>query len=421
MLDLRFVEANPDLVRANLAKRAAEVDLDAILGLIARRRTLIAEVDALRAQIKTLAAQARGPVDESHRQRARELREREAGCDRELTAVEAELHERASWLPNMLDPRVPLGGEEANEVLRVVGDPPELDFKPKPHHEIGEQLGLIDVARGVRAAGARFYLLKNEAVRLRYALVRMLLDRCAAQGPSGPRNGFELVSPPYLARPQTLFASGYLPFAQKDNFRLADSDLSLIGTSEQSLLGIHLDEQLTELPLLYLGDSMCFRTETGNYGRDTAGIFRVHQFYKLEQIVYCRPAESEEWHLRCLENEEWLLQQLELPYRVVLTAAGDLAPPGAIKYDCEAWFPGQARYREVTSNTNLTDYQTRRGNVRYKLGSERGFPHTISATGFTDRHVLAIIENFQQPDGSVAIPTNLQPYMDGQTVITPRQ
>jgi seryl-tRNA synthetase len=414
MLDLRFVEANPDLVRANLEHRAADVDLDAILALIARRRALVGEVDGLRAQIKTLAAQTRGPVDEAHRQRARELREQEAACDRELTVVETDLNERAAWLPNMLDARVPVGGEEANQILRVVGDPPAFDFEPKPHHEIGERLGLIDVARGVRAAGARFYLLKNEAVRLRYALVRMLLDRCAAQG-------FELVSPPYLARPQTLFASGYLPFAQKDNFRLADSDLSLIGTSEQSLLGIHLDEQLAELPLCYLGDSMCFRTETGNYGRDTAGIFRVHQFYKLEQIVYCRPAESEEWHLRCLENEEWLLQQLELPYRVVLTAAGDLAPPGAIKYDCEAWFPSQARYREVTSNTNLTDYQTRRGGIRYKLGTERGFPQTISATGFTDRHVLAILENFQQPDGSVAIPSRLQPYMDGQIAIQPRR
>jgi seryl-tRNA synthetase len=256
--------------------------------------------------------------------------------------------------------------------------------------------------------------LKNEAVRIRYALIQMFTDKLTDQG-------FELVSPPYLTKDLTLYASGYLPFAQKDNFKIVNEDLSLIGTSEQSLLGIHLDEILVKLPLLYLGDSMCFRTEAGSYGRDTAGILRVHQFYKLEQIVYCHPDESEAWHLKCLENEEWLMQELEIPYQVVLTASQDLAAPGRMKYDTEAWIPSQGKYRETTSNTNMDDYQTRRGNIRFKIGKEKGFPHTISATGFCDRLIIAIMENYQEADGSIVIPQKLVPYMGGLSVIQPKQ
>jgi seryl-tRNA synthetase len=222
-----------------------------------------------------------------------------------------------------------------------------------------------------------------------------------------------------MAKAKTLFASGYLPFSKKDNFKIENEDLSLIGTSEQALLGIHLDETLTELPRLYAGDSMCFRTEAGSYGRDTAGILRVHQFYKLEQIVYCHPAESEKWHLACLDNEEWIMKELNVPYRVVLTASQDLAAPGRIKYDTEGWLPSQQRYREMTSNTDMGDYQCRRGNIRFKIGGEKGFPHTISATGFADRLIVAILENYQQEDGSVKIPDKLVPYMDGKAALTP--
>jgi seryl-tRNA synthetase len=178
---------------------------------------------------------------------------------------------------------------------------------------------------------------------------------------------------------------------------------------------------LTELPLLYLGDSMCFRTEAGSYGRDTAGILRVHQFYKLEQIVYCLPEESDKWHQICLENEEWMMREIGVPYQVVLTASGDTGAPGHLKYDTEGWFPAQGKYREMTSNTNITDYQTRRGNIRYKVGKEKGHPHTISATGFSDRLIISILENFQQADGSVRVPEKLVPYMNGQTVIAPRR
>ncbi|MFA6075762.1 MAG: aminoacyl--tRNA ligase-related protein [Negativicutes bacterium] len=216
-----------------------------------------------------------------------------------------------------------------------------------------------------------------------------------------------------MAQKRTLFTSGYLPFAQKDNFKIEEEDLSLIGTSEQSLLGMHMDEVFTQLPLLYLGDSMCFRTEIGSAGRDVNGVFRVHQFYKMEQIVYCLPEDVEYWHKKCLENEERILDELGIPYRTILSAAGDTGAPGSIKYDVEGWFPGQGRYRELTSNTNILDYQTRRGNIRYKIAGQKGFPYTISATGFTDRLILAIMENYQTADGGIKIPEKLIDYMDG--------
>lgn len=414
MLDIKLITQNPDAVKENCRRRGYDVDVDAILATDGERREVLRRYEAVRQESRTLAKQwKQSDGAEERRARGQALKAEEAELAERLRELEQEVEEKISWLPNMLDERVPLGGEEANVVVRTVGEPRAFDFAPRSHEELGTMLDLIDIPRGVNAAKARFYCLKNEAVKLRYALIRMFSERVEAQG-------FQLVCPPFLARNRTLFASGYLPFADKDNFKIEGEDLSLIGTSEQALLGIHMDEVLTELPLLYLGDSLCFRTEAGSYGRDTAGILRVHQFYKLEQIVYCHPSESEKWHQACQDNEEWLMRELGIPYRVLLMAAGDTGAPGHIKYDSEAWLPSQGKYREVTSNTNITDYQTRRGRIRYKLGKDKGYPHTISATGFSDRLIIAILENFQQADGSVAIPERLVPYMNGQTRITPR-
>lgn len=411
VLDIALIRNQPDAVAENCRARGYDVDVSEALELDRRRRALLAEYESVRHQSRELAKGWKTSVDpEAHRRRATELKELEARQNQALTELEAELEEALSRLPNMLDPRVPIGGEEANQVLRKVGTPKTFEFAPRAHEEIGRLCDVIDIPRGVNAAKTRFYCLKNEAVRMRYALIQMFLEHASEQG-------FELVSPPFLARQKTLFASGYLPFNQKDNFAIVDEDLSLIGTSEQALLGMHLDEILPKLPLLYLGDSMCFRTEAGSYGRDTAGILRVHQFFKLEQIVYCHPDEAEKWHLLCLENEEWMMRELGLPYQVVLTASGDLAAPGCIKYDTEVWFPSQDRYREATSNTLLGDYQTRRGKIRYKIGKEKGYPHTISATAFADRLILAIVENNQRADGSVDLPEKLVPFMGGQTHI----
>ena len=414
MLDIKFIASNADAIKENCKVRGHDVDVDAILQLDAERREIQQQFEAIRQESKGLAKQWKDSVGaEERRAQAQALKSQEADLTAQLKELDDALEEKLSWLPNMLDPRVPIGGEEANVVLRTVGEIPAFDFTPRAHDELGAMLDIIDIPRGVNAAKARFFCLKNEGVKLRMALTRMFSAHCEAQG-------FQLVSPPYLARDRTLYASGYLPFAQKDNYRIEGEDLSLIGTSEQALLGIHMDEVLTELPLLYLGDSMCFRTEAGSYGRDTAGILRVHQFFKLEQIVYCHPGEVEKWHLQCLENEEWLMRELGIPYQVVLLASGETGAPGRIKYDTEAWLPSQGKYRETTSNTDMGEYQSRRGKIRFKIGKEKGFPHTISATGFTDRLIIAILENCQQADGSVLMPERLVPYMDGTAVITPK-
>lgn len=412
MLDIKYITSNLDLVKENCRKRGSNVDLDEIVSLDKRRRECIQKLESIRREMNALS-KTTAKEDESCREKVRALKEQEREASSSLDEVNAGLDEKVAWVPNMLDPRVPVGGEEQNVVVRTVGDIPKFDFPVKSHEILGESLNLIDISRAAKLARARFYCLKNEAVKMRWALTQMFVEHAEKQG-------FELVSPPFLARPRTLFTSGYLPFSQKDNFKIADDDLSLIGTSEQALLGMHMDEMLKALPILYLGDSMCFRTEAGNYGRDTAGIFRVHQFYKLEQIVYCRPEDSPSWHEKCLENSEWLMQELKVPYRVVLTASQDLGAPGMIKYDTEAYFPSQERYRETTSDTNIGDYQTRRGNIRYKKGDERFFPHTISATGFCDRLIIAIMENYQREDGSIEIPGKMVPYLGGLTVLAPK-
>jgi len=409
MLDVKFIRENVDLVKENCKKRGYDVDIDEIVELDAQRRSLIGSLDPIRSERKKLAKQWHNATEEQ-KARSIELGKEEDEITEKLREVEASLDEKLPWVPNMLDERVPLGDEDNTVVLKTVGDKPNFEFAPRPHEELGMMCNILDIERGVKAAKSRFYLLKNEAVRMRLALTQMFIDRVEGQG-------FELITPPFLTKDETLFASGYYPFATKDNFKVEDDNLSLIGTSEQNLIGMHMDEVLDRLPLLYLGDSMCFRTEVGSAGKDTSGIIRTHQFYKMEQIVYCRPEDSEEWHLKCQENAEWLVSTLGIPYQTVLLAAFDLAAPGHIKYDIEAWFPSQGRYRELTSNTNLTDYQTRRGKIRFKIDKERGYPHTISATGFTDRLILAIWENYQQADGSIKVPEALVPYMGGKEVI----
>lgn len=414
MLDIKYIVNNASQVAENARRRGHDIDIGRIVELDAARRKAIGAVEEMRQQSKALASRggAGQPVDrDAIRQEARALKDGIAAQEAELREVQDELDGLLARVPNMLDPRVPVGGEEDFTLVRTWGEIPRFDFTPKPHEELAEANNLLDVDAGVRVAGSRFYVLKNEAVRLRYAMTWLFLDMVKAQG-------WQLVSPPFLARPETLFAAGYTPFAAKENYRIEDTNLSLIGTSEQAILGFHMDQIVDKMPLLYLGDSMCFRTEAGAAGRDTRGIIRVHQFYKLEQIVLCPPEDSEKWHLQCLENEERFLQLLGIPYRVILCATGDIGAPGHFKYDIEAWMPGQDRYREVTSNTNLTDFQTRRGNIRFKdEDGKRVFPHSISATGFCDRHLLALLETHQQADGSIAIPEALLPYMHGITKI----
>ncbi|MBE6367591.1 MAG: serine--tRNA ligase [Lentisphaerae bacterium] len=314
----------------------------------------------------------------------------------------------------MLADDVPDGQTDADNVeLRKVGVIPEFDFKVRDHQELGEMLDIIDTQRGAKVAQSGFYYWKGKGAQLVQALFfwtqRELVNR-----------GFQLFMTPCLAKEKTLYGTGYLPFFADQTYALKDEDLALIGTSEQTLVGFHADEVLegATLPRFYTAYTPCFRTESGSYGKASRGIFRVHQFHKVEQIIFCKPQDSVKYHDFCLENEEYLLQQLGLPYHVVNVCVGDLGAPGYKKYDIEAWFAGFDAYREVTSNTNLTEFQSRRLNIRYKDGDERGFVHTISATAMTDRAAIAILENNQRADGSVVVPEVLRPFT-GFDVIEP--
>ncbi len=413
MLDINFIRENLKDVKANAKRRGAKVSVDEIVELDDKRKQVQTKLDLLRA--KQNKESKTKPSPEKIKE-LKKLSETIGKMEKDLIQVEKDLFERMSWLPNMLDPVVPDGkSDEDNQPIKYWNEPPKFDFVPKDHQELGEALDIIDIERAAKVTQSRFYFLKNEGARLRLALINFAFDYLS-------QNGFTLMTVPHAAREKTLFGTGYLPFFQDDIYKVGEEDLALIGTSEQTLVGYHMDEILEEkgLPKLYTAYSECFRTEAGSYGKDTRGIFRVHEFMKVEQIVFSTPETSQEWHEKCLQHEEALLKALKIPYRVVLICVGDFGAPGYKKYDIEAWFPGQNKYREVTSNTNLTDFQTRRLNIRYrKTDGTLAYPHTISATGLTDRHLLAILENYQQKDGSIKIPEALLPYMQTEIIKRP--
>ena len=335
----------------------------------------------------------------------KQLKEVLSSKEEMLARIQNKIHQVVIRMPNMLAPDVPDGLDDSGNVeLRKEGTIPTFDFKVRDHQELGELLGILDIPRGTKVAGAGFYYWKGKGAMLAQALYfwvqRVLVER-----------GFTMFMTPCVAKERTLFGTGYLPFFADQTYNLEGEDLALIGTSEQTLVGYHADDVLdgASLPLCYTAFTPCFRTEAGSYGKASRGIFRVHQFHKVEQIVFCKPEDSVKYHEMCLANEEYILQQLGIPYHVVNVCVGDLGAPGYKKYDIEAWFAGFGGYREVTSNTNLTSFQSRRLNIRYKDGDTRDYVHTISATAVTDRVLIAIMENFQQEDGTVVIPEVLRP------------
>lgn len=327
-----------------------------------------------------------------------ELKELESQLKKIEERVEAEL----AYIPNLPDPTAAEGMTEADaEVLREVGERPELDFEPKDHLELATALGLIDLEGAARTSGSRFAYLMGELVLLELALVQYAVHRLVGRG-------FKAVIPPVLVRERAMYATGFLPTDRAQIYETKDDDLFLVGTSEVPLAALHQDEVIAEaaLPLRYAGFSTCFRREAGAAGKDTRGIFRVHQFDKVEMFSFCHPERSSEEHELLLGLEEEILQELDIPYRVVNVAAGDLGASAAKKYDCEAWMPGQGRYREVTSTSNTTDYQARR--LRCRFRAENGKPqllHTLNGTAVAvGRTIIAIVENHQRADGGVAIP-----------------
>jgi seryl-tRNA synthetase len=384
------------------------------LALDDRRRKLLPRVEERRAEqnrVSEQIAEAKRAGGEPSEQISamRELAAEIKALEQELAGVEEGIDSLLPTLPNLPDPSAPPGdSEEDAEVVRVVGDPPDFDFEPRDHLDMGIELDVIDMESAAVASGSRFAYLKRELVLTELALVQYAIQKLSGQG-------FTPVIPPVLVRESALFSTGFLPTDRAQIYEIAGDDLFLVGTSEVSLAALHAEEIVAEsdLPLRYAGFSTCFRREAGAAGKDTRGIFRVHQFDKVEMFGFVHPDRSGEEHERLLALQEEILQALEIPYRVVNVAAGDLGASAAKKYDCEAWLPGQGRYREITSCSNTTDYQARRLRCRFRSdgGGSPQPVHTVNGTAVAvGRTLIAIMENFQRADGGVALPKVLHDF-----------
>jgi seryl-tRNA synthetase len=399
VIDIRAARSDPAPWRAALARKGAAEEFDALLAADAEWRVANTRVDELRARSrpKTKGKPASEELDELKRVKA-ELREAEDA----LADAKRRRRELLERVPNPPDPSTPDGWtEEDAEELRRVGELPSFAFRPRDHLE----LGWIDMERAAKVSGSRFAYRLGDTALIELALYRFALDRIASKG-------FVPVLPPVLVREDAMYGTGFLPTDEVNIYRIERDDLYLTGTSEVALAGLHMREILAadELPLRYGAVSTCFRREAGAAGKDTHGMFRVHQFDKVEMFVFCLPEGSPVEHDRLLAIEEELVQELGLPYRVVNVAAGDLGPSAAKKYDVEAWFPSQDRYREITSTSNTTDYQARRLEIRYRGDRGPEPVHTLNGTAVTARAMLAVLENFQEESGSVAVPEVLEQY-----------
>ncbi len=417
MIDLRLLREDPALVRASqLARGDSESAVDTLLTADAERRAALGRFETLRAEQKQqgkLVASAKGEEKQALLARTRELSAEVKTA--ETAANEAEAAFKAAHLAvaNVVEPGVPAGGEENFATLREVGDRPGGEGM-RDHLELGELLGAIDTERGAKVSGARFYFLTGAGALLQLALLQVAMAQAVEAG-------FIPVIPPVLVKPESMEGTGFLGEHAAEVYRLEADDLFLVGTSEVPLAAYHAGEivDLADGPLRYAGWSSCFRREAGSYGKDTRGIIRVHQFDKVEMFSYCKPEEAADEHLRLLAWEEEMLAKAELPYRVIDVAAGDLGTSAARKYDCEAWIPSQQRYRELTSTSNCTTFQARRLGIRYR--DEDGKPQvaaTLNGTLATTRWLVAILENHQQPDGSVRVPKALQHFV-GRDVLEP--
>jgi seryl-tRNA synthetase len=412
VIDPRTLRDDPDRVRAAQVRRGLSADVvDEAVRADERRRATIVEFERLRSEQKTLGKQ----VPRAQGEEKQALLERTKALSAEVRAAEAaqvEAEETARALlasiPNLAAEEAPAGGEDDYVVLEHVGEPRDFaaeGFTPRDHVDLGRTLGAIDIERGVKVSGARFYYLTGAGADLELALVAMAMDQAR-------RAGFVPVVPPALVRPRAMEGTGFLGQAAKDVYHLDDDDLYLVGTSEVPLASMHEGEILPAdaLPLRYAGFSPCFRREAGAAGKDTRGIFRVHQFDKVEMFCFVEPDAAAQEHERLLAIEESILSDLEIPYRVVNIAVSDLGNSAAKKYDCEAWLPGQGRYRELTSTSNTTDYQARRLEIRYRPaeGGRPTYVNTLNGTAVAvGRTIIALLENGQQDDGSVRLPPAL--------------
>jgi seryl-tRNA synthetase len=414
MIDIKFLRENPDLVRDSQKGRGEDVAIiDQVLASDEAKRVAIAEFEQLRAEQNLLSKSvgaAKGDEKTALLANAKELAEKVKAADAKRAELEAQSNALAMVISNILDPEAPIGGEEDFVVLEHVGTPRDFaaaGFEPKDHVELGKLLGAIDTERGAKVSGSRSYYLTGVGALLEFALVNYAIS-------SATKAGFTPVIPPVLVKPAAMEGTGFLGQAAENVYHLEKDDYYLVGTSEVPLAAFHMDEVLdgSKLPMRYAGYSSCFRREAGSYGKDTRGIIRVHQFDKVEMFSFCKPEEAKEEHKRLLQWEKDFLNAMEIPYRVIDVASGDLGSSANRKFDIEAWIPTQNAYREVTSTSNCTEFQARRLNIRYKDSDGTKAVATLNGTLVAiPRMIVAILENHQNADGSVNVPAALQPFL----------
>ena len=424
MLDIRIIREKPEWVKARLKTRGENYPIDEILFLDKKRRELIQRVENLRHIRKEKSEKIGRLKREKREEEAKNIAEEVKSLGEELKTLEAELKKveddfkkKLSLIPNIPHESVPIGKDETeNVVIKRWGDLPKFEFEPKPHWEIGEALGILDFERASKITGSRFVVYWNEGALLERALINFMLDLHIK------KHGYKEILPPFIVNEKALFGTGQLPKFKEDLFKLEEWDYYLVPTAEVPITNLHKNEILPEeiLPLYYTAYTPCFRSEAGSYGKDVRGIIRQHQFNKVELVKFVTPETSYDELESLLLDAEEVLQLLGLPYRVVVLCTGDLGFAASKTYDIEVWAPGQNRFVEISSCSNFEDFQARRANIRYrpKSGGKPRFVHTLNGSGLAiGRTVMAILENYQQEDGSVIIPEILRPYMDGLEVI----
>ncbi len=419
MIDIKLLREDPDRVRASQRARGEDEGIvDAILAAEQTHRSSLTEFEQLRAQQKSLGkqvAQAQGEQKQALLAQTKEISARVKQLQADADDAQGELATLVRRVGNIVEDGVPVGGEDDYTLLETVGELREFDFEPRDHLALGESLGAIDMERGAKVGGSRFYFLTGVGALLELALLNMGIAQAV-------EHGFTPMITPTLVKTDVMAGAGFIDTHADEVYRLEADDLFLTGTSEVALAGYHADEilDLSSGPKRYAGWSACYRREAGSHGKDTRGIIRVHQFHKVEMFTYCRVEDAAAEHQRLLGWEKEMLAKIEVPYRVIDTAAGDLGGPAARKFDCEAWVPTQGRYRELTSTSNCTTYQARRLNTRERDPAGQGTRAvaTLNGTLATTRWMVAILENHQQADGSVVVPKALQPFL-GLEVLTP--
>ena len=412
MIDIKLLRENPELIRASQTGRGEDATIvDQVLALDEKRRAAINEFEALRAEQNTLSKAvggAKGDEKAALLENAKELASKVKAADSKRAEIEAEANNVALKLSNLLDPAAPIGGEADFKIIEHVGTPREFkDFAAKDHVELGKLLGAIDTERGAKVSGSRSYYLTGIGALLEFALVNYAIS-------SAVKVGFTPVIPPVLVNPPAMEGTGFLGQAAENVYHLEKDGMYLVGTSEVPLAAFHMDEILPaeKLPMRYAGYSTCFRREAGTYGKDTRGIIRVHQFDKVEMFSFCHPDQAVAEHQRLLQWEKDFLNAMEIPYRVIDVASGDLGSSATRKFDIEAWIPTQNAYREVTSTSNCTEFQARRLNIRFKEGDKTAAVATLNGTLVAiPRMIVAILENHQNADGTVNVPAALQPFL----------